>query len=191
MAEVIKATQIRNGMLIVHEGVPHKVLSFKHTVTGRGSACIPVKMRNVFSGTQVEMTLRSDDKYTTADVDEKPMEFLYEDGGEYCFMDNETYEQIMIPREDIGDIVGYLTANLPVRIQMYEERVIGVTLPATVQLRVTETPPSIKGATASGNVTKSATLETGLVVQVPMFISVDDTLVINTTSGEYQGRPGR
>lgn len=191
MSEVVKATQIRTGMLILHEGQPCKVTYFKHTVTGRGGACIPIKMKNIISGQLIEVTLRSDDKYTTTDIDERPMEFLYEDGGEYCFMDNETFDQISIHRDAIEEIVGYLTPNLQVKVQSYEGRVIGVTPPNTVQLHVAETEPSIKGATASGNVTKPATLETGLVVQVPMFISRDDVLIINTVSGEYQGRPGR
>lgn len=188
---MLKATQIRVGMVIIYKNEPWKVTYYKHTVTGRGSASIPIKLRNIISGNTAEMTLRSDDKMEKAFIDEKEMEFLYEDGNEYCFMDTGNYEQISMQREDIEEIIGYLTPNLPCKVQLYENKPIGITPPGTVQLKVTETEPSIKGATASGNVTKPATLETGLKIQVPMFISVDDTLIINTTTGEYQGRPGR
>jgi len=188
---MLKATQIRVGMVVIYEGEPCKVTFTKHTVTGRGSACIPTKLKNIISGQVTEVTLRSDDKLEKAFIDEKDMEFLYEDGNEFWFMDNETFEQVSIQKEDIEEIVGYLTPNIGVKVQVYDEKIIGVTPPNTVQLKVVETEPSIKGATASGNVTKPATLETGLVVQVPMFISVDDTLIINTTTGEYQGRPGK
>jgi len=187
--EVLKATQIRNGMIILHNGEPHKVTYFKHTVTGRGSATIPVKLRNIITGQTAEVSYRSDDKVEKAYIEEKDMEYLYQDGDGFCFMDNESYEQITIDKSEIEEIVGYLKANTPCKVQFYDNRPIGVTPPTTVQLQVEETEPAIKGATASGNVTKPATLETGLIIQVPMFVERDDILIINTQTGEYQGRP--
>lgn len=186
---MLTATQVRNGMVILHNGEPHKVVHFKHTVTGRGSASIPVKLKNILTGANAEVRFRSDDKVEKVFLSERDMEFLYDDGDEYVFMDTENYEQVHLKKDDIEDVVGYLKPNTPCKIQEYEGRPIGVTLPATVHLSVRETEPAIKGATASGNVTKPATLETGMVIQVPMFVERDDTVIVNTSTGEYQGRP--
>jgi elongation factor P len=188
---MIPATQIRNGMVILHEGQPHKVCSFRYTMSGRGSNQIPAKLRNIIDGSTVEVRYRSDDKIEKAFLEERTMEFLYQDGDEYVFMDNETFDQIPLQKEEIEDIIGYLTPNLECKVSMYEGRPIGVSPPTTVQLTVEETEPSIKGATASGNVTKPATLQTGLTIQVPMFVETGDTVIVNTVSGEYQGRPGK
>lgn len=191
MAEVIKATQIRNGMVIIHNGEPHRVMSFQFTMQGRGSNMIPAKLRSILTGNQAEVRFRSDDKIEKAFISEEDMEYLYEDGDHYWFMNKETYEQISIEKADLEDVVGYLLPNMPVKVQMYEGKPIGVSLPASVQLTVEETEPVIKGATASGNVTKPATLETGLVIQVPMFVDRGDIVIVNTSTGEYQGRPGK
>lgn len=188
---MISATQIRNGMIIIYNGEPHKVLNFRFTMQGRGSNSIPAKLRNILTGSQAEVRFRSDDKVEKAYIDEKEMEFLYEDGDQYWFMDSTTYEQIPVQREELEGITGYLKPNTQCKLQFYEGKPIGVSLPTTVQLEVTEAEPGIKGATASGNVTKSATLETGLTIQVPMFVEAGDTVIINTDTGEYQGRPGR
>jgi len=188
---MISATQIRNGMVILHNNAPHKVINFKFTMSGRGSNSIPVKLRNIINGSQIEVRFRSDDKVEKAFISEEAYEFLYQDGDEYWFMNNETYEQIAIKYEDVEDVAGYLLPNTACKVQIYDGRPIGITIPNTVQLKVTETEPSIKSATASGNVSKPATLETGITVQVPMFIQKGDIVIINTSSGEYQGRPGR
>jgi elongation factor P len=191
MADVLKATQIRKGMVIIHNGEPHRVMSFQFTMQGRGSNMIPTKLRNIFSGNQAEVRFRSDDKIEKAFISEEEMEYLYEDGDHYWFMNKETYEQISIEKADLEDVAGYLLPNTSVKVQMYEGKPIGVDVPPTVQLKVDETEPVIKGATASGNVTKPATLETGLVIQVPMFVDRGDVVIVNTTTGEYQGRPGK
>jgi len=188
---MIKATQIRNNMIIIYNGQPHLVTYFKHTVTGRGGASIPTKMRNILTGGTAEYTFRSDDKIDDVELDEKPMEFLYSDGDEYHFMDTASYEQIAIQRHDLEEIAGYLSPNIQCKVSFYEGKPIRVTPPNIVQLKVAETEPGIKGATASGNVTKPAKLETGLTIQVPMFIAAGDVCVINTLTGEYLGRPGR
>lgn len=188
---MISATQIRNGMIIVHNGEPHKVMTFRCTMSGRGSNAIPVKLRNIITGSQAEVRFRSDDKIEKAFVEEQEMEFLYRDGDEYWFMNSKTYDQMSLRKEEIEDVVGYLLENMICKVELYDGKPIGVSLPATVQMKVIETEPSIKGATASGNVPKPATIETGLVIQVPMFIETGDTVIVNTTNGEYQGRPGR
>jgi elongation factor P len=188
---IISATQIRAGMVLVIDGQPHRVMHFRHSVQGRNPSVIPVKLRNLLSGTQVEARYRADNKVEETEVDIAGMEYLYRDGDEFVFMDTSTYEQISILREKIDDITGYLLPNTVCKVQLYQGTPIGIIPPNTVQMKVEETEPVIKGATASGNVTKPATLESGLVVQVPMFIAEGDTVIIHTPTGEYQGRPGR
>jgi len=188
---IILATQIRNGMVLLIDGQPHRVMQYKHAAQGRAPSVIPVKLRNLITGAQAEARYRADNKVEETEVELAEMEYLYEDGDELVFMDTKTYEQISIPREKIEDIIGYILPNTACKVQIYDGAAIGVIPPNTVQLKVTETEPVLKGATASGNVTKPATLETGLVVQVPMFIASGDTVIIHTPSGEYQGRPGR
>ena len=185
------ATQIRKGMIILHNGEPHRVLNFRFTMQGRGSNQISCKMRNILNGSNAEYRFRSDDKVEEVEIDQKELEYLYEDGNQYWFMDNESFDQFPLEQQEIEDVVGYLLPNTNVKGQFYEGKCIGITPPNSVQLKVIETEPAIKGATASGNVTKSAKLETGLVIQVPMFVSQDDVVVVNTVSGEYQGRPGK
>ncbi len=188
---MISATQIRKGMVIIHNKEPFKVVDFRFTMSGRGSNSIPAKLRNIINGSQAEVRFRSDDKIEKAFIGEEEYEFLYHDGDEYWFMNNETYDQISLKKDEIEDVSGYLLPNTACKVQVYDGKPIGVSVANTVLLKVVETEPSIKGATASGNVTKPAKLETGITVQVPMFVQQDDTLIINTQTGEYQGRPGK
>lgn len=188
---MINATQIRKGMVILHNNEPCKVVNFRFTMSGRGSNSISAKLRNIVTEAQSEVRYRSDDKVEKAFIGEDDYEFLYQDGEEYWFMNTETYDQLSLKKEEIEDVVGYLLPNTPCKMQTYDDKPIGVSVANTVQLKVAETEPSIKGATASGNVTKPATLETGITIQVPMFIQQGDTVIINTEKGEYQGRPGR
>ena len=188
---MISATQIRNGMVIIHNNEPHRVVNFRFTMSGRGSNSIPVKLRNIITGAQAEVRFRSDDKVEKAFISEEDYEFLYQDGDEYWFMNSETYEQISLRKDEIEDFIGYLLPNTGCKVQIYNGRPIGVNLPNSVELKIIETEPSIKGATASSNVQKPAKLETGITVQVPMFVQQGDRVIINTESGEYQGRPGR
>ncbi|MBD3344748.1 MAG: elongation factor P [Chitinivibrionales bacterium] len=186
---MINATQIRKGMVIIHNGEPHKVMDFRFTMQGRGSNTISAKLRNILSENQTEVRFRSDDKVEKAFVSEEEFEFLYQDGEDFVFMNTENFEQIHINKSEIEDVVGYLLPNTTLKVQVYEGNPIGISLPSTVQMKVTETEPSIKGATAAGNVTKPATLETGLVIQVPMFVETGNTVIVNTQTGEYSGRP--
>jgi len=188
---MIYATQIRKGMVIIHNGQPHRVMDFRFTVHGRQGNTIPSKLKNILSGAQAEVRYRSDDKIEEADVEEKEMEYLYDDDGGYWFMDKATYEQIAVAADLLSDVAGYLLPNTSCKIQFYDGTPIGVSVATSVQLKVRDTEPSIKGATASGNVTKPATLETGLVIQVPMFVERGDVVIVNTDTGLYQGRPGR
>ncbi len=188
---MIPATQIRNGMVIIHNDEPYKVVNFRFTMSGRGSNSIPVKLRSLITGQQAEVRFRSDDKVEKAYISEEEYEYLYADGDEYWFMNNESFEQIALKKEDVEDVIGYLLPNTGCKVQAYNGKPIGVIVPNTVQLKVVETEPSIKGATASGNVPKPAKLETGITVQVPMFVETGDIVIINTTTGEYQGRPGK
>ncbi len=157
-------------------------------MAGRGSAHLPAKLKNLTDGSVIEHRFRSDDKIERAFIAEEDLEFLYSDGDEYVFMNNETYEQTTLTREDMGDAVNYLLPNTQCKVQFYEQTPIGITLPNNVELTVTSTEPVVKGATASGNVPKPAELETGLKIQVPMFIKQGEKVVVNTTTGEYTGR---
>ncbi|MBN1576490.1 MAG: elongation factor P [Chitinispirillaceae bacterium] len=185
------ATQIRKGMIILHNGEPHRVLIFRFTVRGRGSNQIFCKMRNVITGSSAEYRFRSDDKVEQVEIDQMELEYLYEDGGHYWFMDMESFDQFSLERREVEEVIGYVLPNTRVKGDFYEGKCIGITPPNSVHLKVVETEPAIKGATASGNVTKPAKLETGLVIQVPMFVSQDDVVIVNTSSGDYQGRPGK
>jgi elongation factor P len=188
---MIIAGNIRNGSIIIYNGEPYRVLTYKVTVQGRQGNSISVKMKNILNGKLVENRWATDEKIEETEVLFESMEFLYANGDEFVFMNQKNYEQISMTRSDLEDVCGYLTPNLPCEVQFYDGRAIGVSVPNTVQLKVAETEPGIKGASATGKVTKSATLETGLVVQVPMFVERDDTVIIGTQTGEYQGRPGR
>lgn len=178
---------IKKGMLIKHEGGLFIVAVCSHNVTARGSGSVIVKLKNIETGANLEVKYRSGDKFEEIELDEIPMEFLYQDGDEYCFMNNTTYEQIMVNKDRVGEATKYLTPNTQVRLMLYNERPLEVKLPNEVTLAVTETGPSIKGATAAAQ-TKPATLETGLVVQVPPFIATGDRIVVQTQEGVYVSR---
>jgi elongation factor P len=188
---MISATQIRAGIIIIYNKEPHYVVGFRFTVTGRGSNSVQAKLKNLLSGSQYEIRFRSDDKVEEIEINEETYEYLYQDGEEYWFMHTKTFEQISLRLDDVEGVIGYLVPNSQCRMQIYNERPIGITPPASVTLKVVETEPVIKGATASGKENKTAKLETGLTIQVPMFIQQEDLVNINTQSGEYQGRPGR
>jgi elongation factor P len=148
---------------------------------------VQAKLRNLKSGNSFEHRFRSEDRVEKADLEEHEMEFLYASGGEYHFMNTETYDQVAIQKDDLGSVVYYLTPNTKVMVDFYEHRPVGVELPITVDLKVIETPPGMKGATAS-NSGKPATLETGLHVTVPQFIEIGEVVRIDTAEGKYLER---
>ncbi|MGH9749310.1 MAG: elongation factor P [Candidatus Polarisedimenticolia bacterium] len=184
---MIQATQLRTGMAILHEGNLCRVVSVQHITPGNWRGMVQTKLRNLKSGNSFEHRFRSEDRVERAELEQHDMEFLYGSGDEFHFMNTETYEQVAIHREDLGDTVHFLVPNVRVVVEFYEHRPVGVELPVTVDLRVMETAPGMKGATAS-NSGKPATLETGLLVNVPQFINVGDVVRIDTAEGKYLER---
>ena len=183
----IPATQLRPGMIIKHNNDLHSVFSVEHRTPGNLRAFIQAKLRNLRTGAMFEHRFRSPDPIEKIVVDEIDMEFLYNDGDDYYFMNTESYEQTHLKRETLGDAVEYLTPNLQIKVEFYDNKPVGIELPQTVELTVVETEPGLKSATAS-SVTKPAKLETGLVVQVPPFINEGEKIRVDTAEGAYLSR---
>jgi elongation factor P len=181
---MIQATRIRRGMIIVHEGDPCLVLDFRHVTPGNWRAMVQTKLRNLRTGISFEHRFRSTDTVEKAVLEEQEFEYLYTDGTSYYFMNTETFEQIALDEEVLGDAVKFLIPNLRLKVAFYQGRPIGIELPPTVDLRVVETEPGLKGATVTA-VNKPATLETGLVIQVPPFVEPGDIVRVDTTEGTY------
>jgi elongation factor P len=187
MASSIQATRIRKGMLIKVGNDLFRLLDVHHLTPGNKRAHIQVRMRNIRTMTLNDHKFRAEEDVERATLDEREMQYLYNDGDLFYFMDTSTYEQIHISAEALGDSKDYLIADSVIRVEFYEAEPVGIELPATVDLVVKETVPGIKGATASAQV-KPATLETGLVIQVPPFVNEGDKVRVNTETGEYQSR---
>jgi len=183
----IPATQLRPGMIIKHNNDLHAVFSVEHRTPGNLRAFIQAKLRNLRTGAMFEHRFRSPDPIEKIVVDEVDMEFLYNDGDDYYFMNTESYEQTHLKRDTLGDAVEYLTPNLQIKVEFYDNKPVGIELPQTVELTVIETEPGLKSATAS-SVTKPAKLETGLVVQVPPFINEGEKIRVDTAEGAYLSR---
>jgi elongation factor P len=164
-----------------------RVVDLQHVTPGNLRGFVRVKLRNIRSGTLSDQKLRSEDEVERAVLDEKSMQYLYHDGSAYHFMDTESYEQIQLSDEVLGEAVGYLVAESVIEMEFYGSEPVGIELPQTVDLTVVETTPAIKGATASAQL-KPAKLETGLVIQVPPFIAEGDRVRVVTETGEYQSR---
>ena len=183
----IQATRLKKGMLVKMEQDLFRVLELQHVTPGNLRGFVRVKLRNIRSGTLSDQKLRSEDSLERATLDEREMQYLYQDGDDYYFMDTSSYEQIHINSEALGESVNYLKAEMTINVEFYGTEPVGIELPQTVDLKVVETVPGIKGATASNQI-KPATLETGLVVQVPPFINTGDMIRVNTETGEYLAR---
>jgi elongation factor P len=183
----ISATQMRPGMIIKHNNELHAVFSVEHRTPGNLRAFIQAKLRNLRTGAMFEHRFRSPDPIDRVIVDEVSMEFLYNDGDDYYFMDTTNYEQTNLKRDTLGDAVEYLTANLQITVSFFDGVPVGIDLPMTVELMVVETEPGLKSATAS-SVTKPAKLETGLTVQVPPFINEGEKIRVDTAEGTYLSR---
>jgi len=184
---MIAATQMRPGMVIKFNNDLFSIFSVNHRTPGNLRGFVQAKMRNLRSGTMIEHRFSSEDKVERAILDEVKMEYLYDDGEYYYFMNSENFEQLHLTKDILGDAVSYLIPELKVSVEFYEGKPMSVELPATVDLKVIETEPGLKGATVS-NVTKPAKLETGLVVQVPPFITEGEKIRVNTAEGTYQER---
>jgi len=162
-------------------------MDFQHVKPGKGAAFVRSKLRNLRSGNVNEKTFRAGEKVAKAQIDNRRMQYLYANGDEHIFMDNESYEQIELPEKQIEDELKFLKENMEVHVILFKDEVLGVELPVTVVLEVAETEPGIKGDTASGG-SKPAKMETGVVVQVPFFVNIGDKLIINTVESEYVSR---
>src|SRR6187397_2281090 len=183
----LQATRMKKGMLIKVGEDLFRVLELQHVTPGNLRGFVRVKLRNICSGSLSDQKLRSEDSVERATLDEREMQYLYQDGDAYYFMDTSSFEQIHISSEALGDSVNYLKAEMTIAVEFYGSEPVGIELPVTVDLKVTDTAPGIKGATASAQV-KPATLETGLVVQVPPFVNPGDKVRISTETGEYLSR---
>ena len=183
----IPATQLRPGMVIKHNNDLHAVFSVEHRTPGNLRAFIQAKLRNLRTGAMFEHRFRSADAIDKVVVDEVKMEYLYNDGDSYYFMNTENYEQTYLGRDVLGDAVDYLIPNLQIDVEFFDGKAVGVELPQTVDLTVVETEPGLKSATAS-SVTKPAKTETGLIVQVPPFINEGEKIRVDTSEGAYLSR---
>jgi elongation factor P len=184
---MIAATQLRPGMVVKFNNELYSIFSMVHRTPGNLRGFVQAKMRSLRNGTMTEHRFSSEDKVERVALDEHEMEFLYDDGEYYYFMNTENFEQMHFTKDLLGDSVQYLTPQLHVNVEFYEGKPISVELPASVEMTVVETEPGLKGATVS-NVTKPAKLETGLVVQVPAFINQGERIRVSTAEGTYQER---
>ena len=184
---MISAGDFRNGITFEMDGNVVQVIEFQHVKPGKGAAFVRTKYKNVITGAVVERSFNPTDKYPTAYIERKDMQYLYSDGDLYYFMDMETYEQQPIDKSKLGPAFQFVKENMEVKVLSYKGNVFGVELPNFVELEVTETDPGFKGDTAT-NATKPATLETGAEIKVPLFINQGDMIRIDTRTGEYMER---
>lgn len=184
---MISTNDLRTGVTVEIDGVVWSVVEFQHVKPGKGAAFVRTKMRNLATGAMQERTFNAGEKLNRARVENKEMQYLYSTGELYTFMDNESYEQMELTAEQIGDGLKYLVENMNINVQTFDGKVIGVELPNFVELTITICEPGVKGDTASGG-TKPATLETGASVKVPFFINEGDRIRIDTRTGEYLSR---
>jgi elongation factor P len=181
---MIKSVNLRPGKIITFKGALHEVVEYQHIKPGKGPAFVRAKLKNVDSGAIFQETLRPDDSFEEAFIEQKNMQYLYKDDMGYCFMDEESFEQVHLSEELLGDKAEYLKENMTVLAKVHEGRIMSVDPPITVILEVAETDPGFKGDTVSG-ATKPATLETGKVVKVPLFVEQGQKIRVDTRTGEY------
>ncbi len=186
---IVDTSQFRNGLKLELDGQPFVITYFQHVKPGKGGAFVRTKMKNLRNGRVLEKTFRSGEKVAEAEVEDKKMQFLYMDGDQLIFMDTETYDQIPFSAEQVGDARKYLKENLDVDVIFWRGSPINIELPSFIEAEVSQTDPGMKGDTASG-ATKPATIETGAVVQVPLFIKEGEKIRVDTRSGEYVERVG-
>ena len=187
MADTVSTNQFKNGMHIELEGGVWRIVEFQHVKPGKGGAFVRTKLKNLRTGSVVDKTFRADEKVPLAVIDKREMQYLYREGDSYVFMDNESYEQFAVPRSDLADELTFMQPNATVQVLAVNGKPSSVQLPASVELAVTETEPGVKGDTVS-NVTKPATLETGAVVQVPLFVNPGDRIKIDPREARYISR---
>lgn len=183
----MKAKDVRKGKVILHNNSPYKVMDFMHVTPGKGNAVVQTKMRNLITGLQTEVRFGSTEDIPEADVYSFTATYLYDDTEGYHFMHKENYEQVMLTRDQIADQAYYLQPEMEVMVTLFNEEPIGIQLPPTVTLTITDCPPDLKGATAT-NSPKPATTDTGLQLNVPSFIKIGEKVIVNTEEGSYVSR---
>jgi elongation factor P len=187
MADVVSTNQFRNGMHIELEGLVWRIVEFQHVKPGKGGAFVRTKLKALDSGAVVDKTFRAGEKFNRVHTEVKNVQYLYDDGSEAHFMDEATYDQFALPRESVSEVLDYLQPSSSVQMLTVDGKPSGVQMPASVELAVTDTQPGVRGDTVS-NVTKPATLETGAVVQVPLFVNVGDRIKVNPAERRYISR---
>jgi elongation factor P len=187
VAEVVSTNQFRNGMHIEHRGSVWRIVEFQHVKPGKGGAFVRTKLKNLDSGAVVDETFRAGEKFARVHTEVKNLQFLYDDGSEAHFMDEETYEQFGLPHTDVVDELVYMQPSSTVQMLLVNGKPSGIQLPASVELTVAQTEPGVKGDTVS-NVTKPATLETGAVVQVPLFVNAGERIKVDPREHRYISR---
>lgn len=183
----ISTNDLKNGMTLIVDGTLFDVVDFQHVKPGKGGAFVRTTLKNTITGAQVDRTFRADEKVERAMIDKRDMQFLYRDGEDYVFMDSSTYEQLNVAPASLGEAASYLIENASAQLKLHDDEIVGVELPAAVELTIAETEPGVQGDRVSG-ARKPATLETGLVVQVPLFIETGERVKVDTRSGEYLTR---
>ena len=184
---MISAGDFRNGTTFEMDGKVYKIVEFQHVKPGKGAAFVRTKLKDVMSGNVLERTFNPTEKVQEAQIDRKDMQYLYNDGDMYYFMDNETYEQLPLTKDESGDTLNYLTDNMQVKVISFKGKVFGIEPPLFVELEITYTEPGFKGDTSTG-ASKPATTQTGYVVNVPLFVEIGDKIRIDTRTGEYMER---
>jgi len=181
---VVTTSHFKKGLNVLIKEEPYTIIDFQHVKPGKGNQFTRTKLKHLITGSYMDLTIRSGEKFSVPDVSYKEMNFLYKDTEYFHFMDNSSYEEINIPLKCIGSAEKFLKENVAVKVCFFNEQAVGVELPKTVQLVITDTDPGLRGNTAA-NATKPATLETGLVTQVPLHLNKDDVVKINTADGSY------
>lgn len=184
---MIDTSQFRTGLKLEIDGKLYEILHFQHARTAQRRANVRTKLKNLETGQVLEKSFSAGERFQEPDFEERPMQYLYKEGDDYIFMDLKNYEQIHVPGEAHADTVRFLSENMEVKVQLYRGRVVSMILPSSVELTITETEPGVKGDTVSGG-TKPAKLETGAVVQVPLFVNEGEKIKVDTRTGKYLGR---
>ncbi len=188
MAELIGTNQFKNGVNIIYEGKMYQIIEYQHVKPGKGGAFVRTKLRDLKNDAVIDRTFRSGEKFEVAFIEQRQVQYLYHTGGDtYFFMDIETYEQISVDKAVLADAVKFLKEGLQIQASSYQGKVMGVVLPTSVELKIMHTEPGAKGDTARAAY-KPATVETGAVVHVPLFVQTDDIIKVDTRTGEYLSR---
>jgi elongation factor P len=183
----LSITNLKKGVIFQMDGVPYRVVDYSQKVMGRGGSIVNVRIKSLTDGKVLEKTFKGNEQLDSADVTNRPVQYLYKDDASFYFMDNDSYEQFAVPNELMEDKAGFIKEGDQVTAQLFDARVINVELPKNVPLKVTYTENAVKGDTSSA-ITKNATLETGITIKVPAFIKQDDLISVDTTTGTYRER---